>query len=334
MGERYRGLRRIAGALALGASTWCTAAQAQVTFDNCKVDNEVAADQRTAYQKAALDFAALLVKQDAAQIHLRFTPDLRSGITLEQISSGILQQIVPVIEGLGALRVSQSYLVTSRGIGANHTVMCGSIAGDKVFLATKSGEKQAHVIVDAASRNYTVMFVLWLVEASDDWLIQGLDVEWTSLVGKTAADLRAKAQAQRQRGHAFTAAMLYAGASKLAFRGKYMQLSLWQDIQREAKGLELPEELKGDPPFTWRIGSDTFRILWVSPAGVDGKFALTVRREVPSLADTSSVDGESRHLIAGFTNSHPEIREVFDTMVVQAAEARSGKVFATAEEFR
>ena len=45
----------MAGALAVAASTWCPAAQAQLTFDTCKVDDEVAADQRTAYQQAALD---------------------------------------------------------------------------------------------------------------------------------------------------------------------------------------------------------------------------------------------------------------------------------------
>jgi hypothetical protein len=334
MGERYRGLQRFASALILAASTWCTAAQAQLTFDSCKVDSEVAADQRSPYQQAALDFTEALLKQDAAQIHLRFTADLRRAITLDQVSSGLLRQIAPMVQGVGAPHVSHSYLVTSYGVGANHTTMCGPITGDNVFLATKSGAKQAHVIVEAESSVHTATFVLWLLADDSKWLVQGFHAQVTTMLGKTADDYRAMARAEHQRGHLFNAAVLLVGAGNLAYRGKDLRLSLWQDIQKEMKAQELPPELKGDPPFTWRFDRDSFRILFLSIWVIEGKLGLLIRREVPSLPDTAAVDDEDRRLIVGFLKQQPEVREVFEFLYVQTMEARSDKVHNAVEWLR
>jgi hypothetical protein len=96
----------------------------------------------------------------------------------------------------------------------------------------------------------------------------------------------------------------------------------------------LPPELKGRLPFTWRFEGETFRILNVRPLALTSQLAVVILREVSSLADTTAVDDESRRLIAGFMKKYPEVRDVFDGIVVQAKEPGRATVFGTTETFR
>lgn len=205
--------------------------------------------------------------------------------------------------------------------------------GEKVYVAAKALEHQAHVIMETAGVNNTFSFVIWLIpEGTGGWRVQGFHVVASTMVGKTAADMRSMGLEQRKGGHQMNGALLLSGASDLAFRGRYLQLGLWQDIQKDLKASELPEALKGQPPFSWQFGQDTFRVIALGPIGVGGKLALIVRREVASLDDTHTVDDESHRMIRGFAGKYPEYSDVFGAIIVQAFEPRSGKIFGTVEE--
>lgn len=312
-----------------------------LSVDRCQTDDEVVADLRTPYQQAALRFVAALMKQDATEIQQQLTTALRRSITTERMSAA-LRQLAPLIQGKSEGRVAHSYLVTSRGSSGDHTVMCSALSqgssaamGDKVFASVTAAARQAHVIVEAENAGKTTSFAIWLVpDDLGEWLVHGFNVSQSTALGKTAADYRAMASEERQRGHFFNAVVLLSGAAKLANRGKYLQLALSQDIQKDWKALETPQELKGNPPFNWQVGSETFRVIGVEPTDVDGKLALMIRREVSSLTDAASVETESRRLIEGLVKKRPELRDVFDVVAVLAMEARSGRSFGTTETIR
>jgi hypothetical protein len=311
-----------------------------LSFDQCQTDDEVASDQREPYQQAALRFARLVVKQDAAEIHSQLSPDAQRTVTVQQISTALLQPLAQLTQGLGEPRVARSFLVTSRGSARDHAVICttgGAAAGlgDKVLVMVKSVPKQAHVIAEADGGFYTMTFVVWLVPGdSGDWLVQGFHALPTTAQGKTAADFLAMARQQRDRGHLFNAAMLFSETANLGYRGKYFQLGFWNDFEKEWKALELPAEMKGNPPFVWQFDADTFRVLNVSPLALEKQLAVIIRLETRSLADSVAVRAESQRLIAGFVKKRPEVREVFDGVVVQASEPGGNQLFGTAEVFK
>jgi len=312
-----------------------------LSFDQCKTGDEVASDQREPYQQAALRFARLAVKQDAAEIHRQLAPDIQRTLTAEQISTTFLLPLAKLTRDLGEPHVAQSFLVASRGSVADRFVMCGvrgasATLGDKVFVAATSVAKQAHVIIEADGANYVMTFVVWLVPGnSDDWRLKGFHAVTTTALGKSAADFQAMARQQRDNGHAFNAAMLFAEAATLGNYGKSFQTGLWRDFEKEWKAFELPAELKGTAPFIWQFDGETFRILNVRPLAFSSRqLAVIIQSETPSLADTAMVRAESQRLIAGFLKKYPEIRDVFDGVVIQASEPGSNKLFGTTETFK
>lgn len=128
--------------------------------------------------------------------------------------------------------------------------------------------------------------------------------------------------------------VLFSGASDLAFRGPYLQLGMWQEIQKELKELPAPRELQGRPPFSWQFEANTFRILGLNLANTNGKFALLVRREASSLDNAKQVDEENHLLIRVLTKEYPDISEVFEAIAVDATEVGSRKALRTVEETR
>lgn len=173
-----------------------------------------------------------------------------------------------------------------------------------------------------------------LADDAGEWLVQGLDAEWTPSIGKSAADLWAMAQPQHQRGHTFTAAILYRAANSAAERRARCQLGLAQDIRKEMKSLHPPQELQGSPPFNGPIDSDTFRLLDIGTFRIDGRLALLIRRTAPSVTDSVAADAESKRLVAGILKNHADVRDVFDAIAVLAVEAGRDRTVRTIEDIR
>lgn len=330
-------------AAALIATPIWAGAQAQLlTFqtDRCETDDEVAAKDRKPVEQAALRFAEDLRAARVSEAYEQLTKDLKKQAPAERVYEAV-RPLMLYLKSLNTLSIAHSYAVTSSGWKTDHTVFCSAVARgstkelqDKVFVSARPVPKQVHVIFEGKAPNNAVWIVLWLRPDPTDWMIQGFHVTATTIVGKSAADLVAMAREQSRQGHIFNAAILLSGASELAYRGRYLELGTWREIQKELKDLPLPEELRGKPPFNWQFGTNSFRILTVRAVGVDGKLALLLYRETNSADDAKSVDDENRLLIQEFAKSQRDYAKVFDVIVVEAVEPRSKKTFRTVEDTR
>jgi hypothetical protein len=309
-----------------------------VSAGRCQTDDELPAAAREPYEQVALRFARNVVTADTSAAYAVFSAEAKQAIGAEQFAAAI-RPMGQIFAGLTGLRVAHTYFLTSAAVGSNRMVLCtavahGSVAQPegKVLVAEKSIPEQAHVIVEGDSNNNTWTFVLWLVPEEGNWHVHSFHIVPSAAIGKSAADIWAMAREQRNRQHLFNAAILYAGASELAFRGPNFQLGIWPEIQNEAKALQLPHELQGQPPFVWQFPTGSYRVLRVGPLGVGGKMALMIRREVGSLNDNKSIDDQNRALIRDFTKLYPDYADVFNAIIIEAVEADGSRAFRTVEE--
>lgn len=325
------------------AQAWTNAAQGQfLSFQvgSCKTEDEIAANDRKPFEEVAAKFGENILATRVDSIYEQLSDEVKKASSRERVSA-VIEALGPMLMGIANLRIAHSLFVTSSGWKTDHTAICTLKTGgptakssDKVFVAAKPIPKQAHVILEGQSESRSVAVVVWLLPSEATWIIQGFHVVPTRMNGKSAADLAAMARHELKEGRTFNAAMLLAGASDLSFRGPGLQLGTWQELQKELKGLTLPEDLRGARPFIWRFGADTFRIVGIGPVGMNGKMALLIRRETTSVDDGKATDDENRRLIAGFATKHQEYALVFDALVVQAIDPRSGKSLGTVEEVR
>jgi hypothetical protein len=339
MWDSIRVLLVAAGLVA--AHAWVFEARAQMlglSMDRCETDDELSEKDRAPYEQTALRFTQDLVKGDILSAHAQLAAEIKKTTPPERLAATI-KPLSQTFQKLGALRIAHTYSLTSSGTKADHTVFCSAVARgpsstleDKVFVFAKPLPRQAHVILEGQAPSNIFSFVLWLIPEKAEWHVYAFHVLPTTILKKSAVDMLVLAREQRRLGHDFNAAVLFAGASDISYRGPNLQLGIWQVIQKEAKELPTPRELQGQRPFTWQLGADSFRILGVGPIGVGGKLVLLVRRETPSLDDRKRVDDENHLLIREFTKEHREYAEVFDAILVEAVEAGSTRIFRTVEE--
>ena len=64
-----------------------------------------------------------------------------------------------------------------------------------------------------------------------------------------------------------------------------------------------------------------------------GEFALRIAHKVAQTGDQHELDRQNRALIKAFGDAHPEYRQIFDGLVVQAV-MPDGSSFGTVEQTR
>jgi hypothetical protein len=243
----------------------------------------------------------------------------------------IVRQATQSMGPLTNLRMTQAHLVTITA-GQSSQVVCGPPGRpeEKVFVAANPGAKHAHLLVEGEGKNNGWVFVLWLIP-EPDWRVQYFHVIPGSMVGKSARDIWTLAREEQHRGHRFNAAVLYAAATQLAYRGPNFSLGVLQEIQREAEDLVIPPEIKGPAPFTWNFGNRTYKVLNVSPIGVGGKIYLTITQETEPWPDDEAPDRHNRALTAEFRRAFPEYATVFAGLVVAAREPGGNRIYRTVD---
>jgi hypothetical protein len=180
-------------------------------------------------------------------------------------------------------------------------------------------------------KNNGIAFTLWLI-AEQEWRVEYFQITPSSMVGKTASDMWALARKEQNSKHMFNAAVLYATANQLAYRGPNYQLGIDPEIKKEMSKLQVPRELQGNPPFAWKFGDDSFKIVNVSPIGVGGKIYLTITQEIAPWGAEQDADQRNRVLILDFIRAVPEYVSVFAGLVVGASEAGGHRLFRTVYE--
>jgi hypothetical protein len=93
-----------------------------------------------------------------------------------------------------------------------------------------------------------------------------------------------------------------------------------------------PREIQKPPPFSWREGEKSWKILSVGPIAVGGKIYVTISHEVSRIQTESEVDGWNKDLLSYFKNRFPEYSDVFSGVVVRAHERGTNRGYGTVEE--
>jgi hypothetical protein len=109
-------------------------------------------------------------------------------------------------------------------------------------------------------------------------------------------------------------------------------LGIAETINEDMTHLVAPREIQGPPPFSWREGEKSWKILSVGPIAVGGKIYVTISHEVSQIQTESEVDGWNKDLLSYFKNRFPEYSDVFSGVVVRAHERGSSRGYGTVEE--
>jgi len=306
----------------------------------CKPRDAVESTQRDPFEKAALRFVSKITKDDVAGAETELSSELRNYVPFERLKATI-QPNLAALQSLASLTVSRSYLVeTAFMTGKSQTVICtadegksGNSIDEKVFVSARPFPQQAHVTIEGMAANGTWTFSLWMVPEQDSWHVEGFHIAPPPALGMTTTQLWDLARAQRQLGHTLNAAVVYAAASQLAYRGPNFQLGIWSEIQSEAAALKLPPDVQGKPPFIWRLDDSVFRVLSVDPAVDENKLALGIRYQADQNADPRQTENQNHLLISELRKVHPAYLDGFEAVVVDA-ESPGGKPVHSVEKAR
>lgn len=296
----------------------------------CQTDDQIAPGDRQAIDAAALRYVRDIFGANPASAYDNFAALAKRSVTREEFAAKIGPLVWP-LEPFSDLHVTHRYrLVTSGGSGFQK-VPCQARV-DQPAQATVSAAAntiQAYAVLDATLKQDGWTGVAWLVFEDGAWRIQHFQINLSSLAGKRPDALLALAQAQQRGGHDFNAYILYAAAFELAYRGPNFALPIRQEIDAARKSLPVPPEFAGAAPFTWRWGDAAFTVRKAGPVGVGGRLELAIAQLVPDGMDAHGADARNRALAAAFAKAHPDYRDAFAGLVIDAQEAEGGRAFRT-----
>lgn len=304
----------------------------------CTTDDEVPAGERALYEKPALRFVETIIGDAPADAYAQLMDGLRTRLSKDEFVLLVNQSVHPFspfteLHVEHSYRESQSEMANGRVNTVCTATAHGSIAKPEgqVFIGVMPVPLQAHVIVEATTRNSRWSFILWLFPDKPEWRIGSFHILPTTILDRTATDIWTTARNERDAGHEFNAYLLYVAAAQLSFRGPDLGLGIRPQILKELSELKRPPELQGTPPFEWKLSGTTFRVASIGPIGVGGVFDLQIVHQVEQTSDQHELERQNRELITAFKGAHPEYADVFDGLVVRAV-TPSGLGFGTVEQ--
>ena len=100
--------------------------------------------------------------------------------------------------------------------------------------------------------------------------------------------------------------------------GPNLKFGLTDLIDKDIAALTLPADVSGKAPFTWKAGARSFRITDISVNASGKNLVLHLQQELPQWGDTSFLEAENQALLAALHANHPEYRDVFGSVTVNA----------------
>jgi hypothetical protein len=301
-------------------------------FDRCETDDEVDAAQRASYEDAALDFVRKIVGSTPEQAYAGATDAFKKQNPTETFLKFAQASIRPLGE-IQDWRVSHSYYLTgvTIGQGGARPLVCTAVAHGsssqpegRVLVAHNDASQQAHVILEGAAKGTAWAFTVWLVRESGKWHVHGFYATPSGVAGKTAEAMWHEATSQHGAGRDFNAFILYATALQLSSRGPDLHLGIQSEIKKDLDAIPRPSELEREAPYRWRFEGATAPVLKVGPVPVNGKMYLLLTQELDPWPDDQGADRQNHALIEAFSRLHPEYKNAFDGLVVDAV-ARGGR---------
>jgi hypothetical protein len=321
--------------LAIAFSSLVAACQLplQPFVSGCKANDEISTKDRETVDQVAIKFVHDALGPNPSAAYATFTADAKGNVPLDRFVS-LFQNGIKPIGPFKDMRVAESYVAQVTGGSQEQRVVCGNLSSPEGWVAVnaKPGPAEAHVIVEGDTVNNTMAFVVWLIPEQGNWRIQYFHFTAVQMVSKSASDLQRIAEVEKRKQHNFNAFIFYVTALQLADRGPFFQLGIRPEIEKEIGETKRPENLQGQPPFTWNLAKSTFKVLNVGAIGVGGKIYLLIDHEVGPWAEDKEADRKNRDLIAAFAEAYPEFRAAFAGLIVKAHERGSNRTFGTLDE--
>jgi hypothetical protein len=233
-----------------------------------------------------------------------------------------------------SVAVEHTYLIELTGKSPGRVVCATDLSKPDGWesLSAESVPEQAHVLLSADTRNNKLAFVVWLVPEKSKWRVQSFRMNVSTLADKDSIHLWELARAQQARQHSFNAALLYAAATQTADRGPNFQLGVIQSISDDTSKFTAPAEINGQPPFFWKNGENTYKVVSVGPIAIGGKIYVIIVHEVSPWESDAQVDSWNKELLKYFKRRFPEYSDVFAGLVARAIERGTSRGYGTVEE--
>jgi hypothetical protein len=304
----------------------------QPNMSSCGEDGHIDTAKKKTIDTAALSFVQTVIGPSPSAAFDLMSQAGQAETNRQQLDSAalaIMRQFEPK-----NVAVQHTYLIKLKG-GYPRRVVCAtdlSKPGGWESLSAENVPEQAHVLLSADTRNNKLAFVVWLVPEKSEWKVQSFRVNVSTLADKDSIQLWELARAQQARQHSFNAALLYAAATQAADRGPNFQLGITQSISDDTSKFTAPAEINGQPPFSWKNGANTYKVMSVGPIAIGGKIYVIIVHEVAPWENDAQVDAWNKELLNYFKRRFPEYSDVFAGLVARAIERGSNRGYGTVEE--
>jgi hypothetical protein len=316
------------GVLAL----WATPMLSQEPFAfSCGEDTHIDATKRNEIDAVAMSFVQAVLGSTPNTAFDRLSKEAQASTTPQQFDA--VGQIVRKFEPKN-VTLQHTYLIQLKGKSPGRVVCATDLAKPDGWesVEAESVPEQAHVLLSAEMVNNKLAIAMWLIPDDKGWKIQDFRVNVSTLADKDSMQLLQLAKAQQEAKHSFNAALLYAAAAQTVNRGPSFQLGISQSISEEMSKLTVPDEIKGQPPFLWKNGETTYKVMSIAPTAIGGKLYVVITHEVPPWQSNEQVDGWNKQLLAYFKHRFPEYTDIFAGIVARATERGSNRGYGTVDE--
>lgn len=284
----------------------------------CVIDADVSLEDRQLVETTALSFVTAALGSNPGEAYAMMMAEARAVTSSEAFVAGI-RTAQRQSGQFRDVRVAHTYLIESTGVGAAESAVCGLLAGRQwLSVALRPQRKQAYVAVSAQTQNSDWDLTLWLLPDSGKWAVGWFNVGIASLAGHSAEDVLKLARNERRAGHTFNAFMLYVALRALIDRGQNVHLAIAQETAKDFETLEIPPEVRGGPPFTWKLGGKEYAVDQASLIGVEGKLGLVFMLPLTTWSGEEGADKYNREFLAGFVAAHADYTRVFEFLLARA----------------
>ncbi len=314
---------------AVGYAFWSGAISIGLNAGVCHEDAEIDATLRNSADAFATTFFDGILKGEQEQTYATLSGELKTNMPADRFG-GILKKIA----GLGTFSPRKLEHIFQPSItGGDQSICKISTPDGSVIVTAFPNRTQVHLLYAAKKGADDWAFTTWLLksETTGTWEVASFNLYPASLEGTYARDLMPLAAAQDKKGNELNAYLLYIGALGLADRGGDYRLGVHQDAESALKAFDVPEEVRGDPPYAWTFDGNTFSVVHVEITSAEKQLGLAFYYQYPEWdgKDNGIADKRNRLLLDGFVKKHPEFKEAFGFLVARALRTGSDAGFGT-----
>jgi hypothetical protein len=275
----------------------------------CQSDKEIPASERSAIEVVALVFATKALGSDVRGAYAMMTAETRAALSVNTLAAAIRSIGLPLPSS--TFKVEHTYLVESNGSAGR--AMCGLLRDNQwVSVAMGSGRRQAHVLVSAQTKNNDWQLSISLWPEGAGWKIHHCHAGVSGIAGLGAVPMLELARRERREGHAFNAMMLYSALrTGLLDRGPVFQPGLAQAVDADYRTFEPPPDMRGEPPFSWKLDGVTYSLGHIAMIGVAGHLGLVFDLPQKEWNGKAAADAFNHQFLTAFVAARPDYARVF-----------------------